>query len=238
MRLIEKDERDLLEVLRAELDFLEKGGYGRSPREPWLRPMIFQDSPACMNFDCKENPGPCNECVLMKLVAPEQCLGDTPCYQIPLNAAGDTLESLYRFAEDREIEDVYGKWLHEVIGRLEQLTDVPSPAVPIARVAAPVQGIPLRQSITPKCANPACPGAFSWRAGGKFFRFRDYECPRDESCCRNTPAVPICSAVKHYWLCDVCSRTYTLAHCEEHGVVVKLRDDALTGALPERASAA
>ena len=30
-----KDERDLLEVLRFELDFLEQGGYGRSPRTPW-----------------------------------------------------------------------------------------------------------------------------------------------------------------------------------------------------------
>jgi hypothetical protein len=29
-----KDERDLLDVLRFELAFLDKGGYGRSPRAP------------------------------------------------------------------------------------------------------------------------------------------------------------------------------------------------------------
>lgn len=238
MPLIEKDERDLLEVLRAELDFLEKGGYGRSPREPWLRPMIFQDSPACMNFDSKENPGPCDECVLMKLVAPEQRLGNVPCYQIPLNAAGDTLQSLYQYADDREIEEIYGKWLREVIGRLEQLSDDPPPAVPIDRVAAPVKGIPLRQSITPKCANPACPGVFTWRAGGKFFRFRSLECASDDADCQKTAGNSSCHGVKHYWLCEICSRTYTLVHCEEHGVVVKLRNDALAGIFPDRASAA
>ena len=34
---MQKDERDLLDVLKFELDFLEKGGYGRSPRKPWKR---------------------------------------------------------------------------------------------------------------------------------------------------------------------------------------------------------
>lgn len=29
-----KEDRDVLEVLRFELDFLENGGYGRSPRTP------------------------------------------------------------------------------------------------------------------------------------------------------------------------------------------------------------
>ena len=32
---MQKDERDLLEVLKFELEFLEDGGYGRSPRTPW-----------------------------------------------------------------------------------------------------------------------------------------------------------------------------------------------------------
>jgi hypothetical protein len=31
---MQKDERDLLEVLKFELQFLEDGGYGRSPRTP------------------------------------------------------------------------------------------------------------------------------------------------------------------------------------------------------------
>ncbi len=32
---MQKDERDLLEVLKFELEFLEKGGYGRSPKMSW-----------------------------------------------------------------------------------------------------------------------------------------------------------------------------------------------------------
>jgi len=61
---MQKDERDLLEVLKFELQFLEDGGYGRSPRTPWRPQYIFEDSLTCMNYDSKENPGPCGDCVL------------------------------------------------------------------------------------------------------------------------------------------------------------------------------
>ncbi len=52
---MDKDERDLLDVLKFELAFLEKGGYGRSPRESWRQPLIFEDSPSCMNYDSKDH---------------------------------------------------------------------------------------------------------------------------------------------------------------------------------------
>ena len=68
---MQKDERDLLDVLKFELSFLEKGGYGRSPREGWRPVYIFEDSPTCMNYDCKDDPAPCSDCVLMQLVPPE-----------------------------------------------------------------------------------------------------------------------------------------------------------------------
>lgn len=45
---MQKDERDLLDVLKFELEFLEKGGYGRSPRQAWRPQFIFEDSPTCM----------------------------------------------------------------------------------------------------------------------------------------------------------------------------------------------
>jgi len=93
------DDRDLLEVLKFELSFLEKGGYGRSPREPWRAPLVFEDSPTCMNYDSKEQPEPCH---------------------IPLTMAGDTLETLYRWGSQNEIEDVYGKWLRTTIHRIEE----------------------------------------------------------------------------------------------------------------------
>jgi hypothetical protein len=119
---MQKDERDLLEVLKFELNFLEKGGYGRSPRDRSRLPMIFRDSPACMNYDSKDNPSPCEGCILVQLVPPEQRSGNAPCYRIRLNAAGETLESLYRYGEDRDIEETYGRWLRNVRSNLENLT--------------------------------------------------------------------------------------------------------------------
>ena len=44
------DERDILELLREELDFIEKGGYGRSVRTPWQNKSTFQDSLSCINY--------------------------------------------------------------------------------------------------------------------------------------------------------------------------------------------
>ena len=39
-----KDNRDLLQLLKDELDFIEKGGYGRSVRTPWHPTSAFEDS--------------------------------------------------------------------------------------------------------------------------------------------------------------------------------------------------
>ena len=63
-----QDDRNTLEVLKAELNFVKKGGYGRSPREPWRAQLVFEDSPTCMNYDTKEDRTPCAECLLMQFV--------------------------------------------------------------------------------------------------------------------------------------------------------------------------
>src|SRR5271154_3017837 len=117
---MEKDERDLLDVLKFELEFLAKGGYGASPREPRKASLFFEDSPTCMNYDTKDHPGPCGACVLMRLVPPDERQQTIPCQHIPLNARGETLDSLYRYADQRELEDVYGKWLRGAITMLEE----------------------------------------------------------------------------------------------------------------------
>ena len=49
-----RDDRNLLEVLKFELEFLEQGGYGRLPREAWRARFVFEDSPTCMNFNSKD----------------------------------------------------------------------------------------------------------------------------------------------------------------------------------------
>ena len=115
-----KDERDLLEVLKFELEFLEQGGYGRSPRTPWKPQYIFEDSLTCMNCDSKENPDPCGDCVLMHLVPPEFRSENIPCHHIPFNVSGETLDSLYRHSDQNEIEEAVGGWLRATIQRLEE----------------------------------------------------------------------------------------------------------------------
>jgi hypothetical protein len=114
-----KDERDPLEVLKFELNFLERGGYGRSPREPWRAHFVFEDSPSCMNYDQKENPAPCRDCLLMQYVPQESRKQQIPCRFIPLNESGETLDSLYRWGNQFEIESAMKKWLLATIRQLE-----------------------------------------------------------------------------------------------------------------------
>ena len=220
---MQKDERDLLEVLKFELQFLEKGGYGRSPRAPWRPHSIFEDSPTCMNYDSKENPSPCSECVLMHLVPPELRSTKIPCRHIPLDVSGETLDSLYRHGNQYEVEETVGNWLRATIQRLEEERKAaqrdrnkqPAPR------GATLRGTPLYQEQHPKCANPACPTAFHWTRGGKFFRFQ----PEPVSTTENNP-MPDSPAgihgVRHYWLCERCCHVFTLVYEDESGVVLKL----------------
>ena len=115
-----KDDRNLLEVLKFELRFLQKGGYGRLPRAPWRAPLIFEDSPICMNYDAREDRAPCSECLLMQFVPPERQAEKIPCRHVPLDAAGQTLETLYACGTQLEIEEALETWLKATIHQLEQ----------------------------------------------------------------------------------------------------------------------
>ncbi|MFZ0958991.1 MAG: hypothetical protein WAN60_21815 [Candidatus Sulfotelmatobacter sp.] len=112
------DERNLLDVLKFELAFLEQGGYGRLPRESWRARFVFEDSPTCMNFNSKDRK-PCNECLLMQFVPANARKEQTPCIHIPLSPSGETLDSLYRTGTQQEIEEALGAWLRATIARVE-----------------------------------------------------------------------------------------------------------------------
>lgn len=218
-----KDERDLMDVLKFELNFLEKGGYGRSPREPWRPQFIFEDSPTCMNYDCKENPAPCSDCVLMHWIPPESREEKIPCRHIPLGPSGETLDYLYRWGDQQEIEEAVRNWLRATIARLEEERKSVPPVEHLQQGSPDGQAVkdaPLCQNLQPKCANPACPTAFHWLGGGKFFRFRSDQIPA--SVCNPPEGSPVgLHGVHHYWLCERCSRVFTLVHQEGSGVVVK-----------------
>ncbi len=115
-----KDDCNLLDVLKFELSFLEAGGYGRSPREPWRARLAFEDSPTCMNYDAREDDRqPCRECVLMQLVPPSERGQKIPCRHIPLTPDGQTLDSLYVTGTQQEIEEALASWLHARMQTLE-----------------------------------------------------------------------------------------------------------------------
>lgn len=113
------DDRDLLEVLKFELEFLEKGGYGRSPRQAWRAPLFFEDSPTCLNYALGERKHPCEECALMALVPEQNRERRVPCNHIPLNESGETIALLYRYATQPEMEEAFREWLRTTIARLE-----------------------------------------------------------------------------------------------------------------------
>jgi hypothetical protein len=114
------DKRDILEVLRFELNFLEQGGYGRSVRTPWKPTSIFQDSLSCINFNDPERPHPCSDCLLTDFV-PGECQGENvPCHHIPLTNQGQTVENMERTASQVEVEEALRNWLRATIQRIEQ----------------------------------------------------------------------------------------------------------------------
>ncbi len=114
-----RDDRDVLEVLKFELSFLEQGGYGRSVRTPWKPTSVFQDCVTCLNFGDPQRTHPCSECLLMDFVPPEQRGTEVPCHHIPLNAKGETVDSVDRLNNQQELEEKVREWLKEMIGRLE-----------------------------------------------------------------------------------------------------------------------
>ena len=114
------DKRDLLDVLKAELEFLEKGGYRHSARAPWRPQFMFQDSPTCLNFDPTQQPRPCSDCLLTQLVPEDLRSKKIPCRYIPLSEHGETIDSFYRTGTQEELEVAVAQWLRATIARLER----------------------------------------------------------------------------------------------------------------------
>ena len=227
-----KDERDVVEVLKSELEYLRNGSY--SERESWGPRFIFEDSPTCLNFGHRDNPIPCSGCVLMDFVPLGASFSEIP---MPPYSAGrfrtDARRSLSSTAVKRRLKrrSAIGckrqsnVWREErqAYRQKDERTSFSSLWWRSARYGQESTGIPLHERFHPKCANPACPAAFHWLAGGKFFRFRPEE---DVSSNENQPKADSPTGhqgVKHYWLCERCSHLFTLVYEQEQGIVLKVR---------------
>jgi hypothetical protein len=113
------DERDILSLLKDELDFIEKGGYGRSVRTPWQSKSLFQDSLSCLNYGYPYRAHPCNECRLLDFVSPEHQAEAVPCHFIPLNTDGETIEDLELQENQAKLEREVSEWLRAKISEIE-----------------------------------------------------------------------------------------------------------------------
>jgi hypothetical protein len=116
---LEKDDRDLLEVLKFELDFVESGGYGRSVHTPQKATSIFQDSITCINFGDPKRTHPCEECLLMQFVPEEHRKDRVPCHHIPLNPRGQSVDDLEGSDNQQNMEEILAVWLRAAIRQLE-----------------------------------------------------------------------------------------------------------------------
>jgi hypothetical protein len=58
--------------------------------------VIFEDSPSCPSLDDPTQPHPCKGCPLMKFVPDELQKENSPCWLIPLNEQGETIDYLDR----------------------------------------------------------------------------------------------------------------------------------------------
>ena len=114
------DERDILELLKDELDFIEKGGYGRSVRTPWQSKSAFQDSLTCINYADPDRTHPCSECHLTDFVSSEHLSDEVPCHFIALNEAGETIEDLEAEGNQAKLEATLKQWMRS---KIKQIVD-------------------------------------------------------------------------------------------------------------------
>ncbi|HBB87767.1 MAG TPA: hypothetical protein DC047_09150 [Blastocatellia bacterium] len=120
-----RDERDIFELLKEELAFVEQGGYGRSVRTPWLPKSAFQDSLACLNYADTDHAHACSECRLMNFVEEEHQSENVPCHYIPLNEAGETIEDLEAQDNQAKLEATLKQWMRTKIKEIEQTRATP-----------------------------------------------------------------------------------------------------------------
>jgi hypothetical protein len=116
------DTRELVKVLKAELAFLEAGGYRSGPRYPWRPNFVFEDSPTCINFKNQTKPLPCSDCQLIPFVPAERQKARFPCRHIPLTEKGETVSAFYEWGTEQELETALRGWLVKTIQNLEEET--------------------------------------------------------------------------------------------------------------------
>ncbi len=116
------NEQDILEILKGELEFIEKGGYGAVGKrgvQATATTEMFADSPICLNYGYPYRVHPCGGCPLMEFVPEGDRVSAMPCYHIPLDSAGHTLEEMEIIGNLAAMQEVVKVWLQNTIRRIE-----------------------------------------------------------------------------------------------------------------------
>jgi len=114
-----KSRAEIIRLLRKELEFLERGGYGGTL--PWKPVRMFLDSPSCPNRLDADRSTPCSQCWLFQFVPERYHQEMEACHFIPLNADGETIHSMSRQYTPGEVEVALKSWLESEIEYLERL---------------------------------------------------------------------------------------------------------------------
>jgi hypothetical protein len=117
-----QDLRDVLQILRFELNYLEQGGFDRD------RALLGIESPfrgtfACINFGNPLQAHTCNECLLHQFIPEDKRTEEFPCHHIPLNASGETVAQLLQENDPQRLVTELEQWLRNTIARLEPTQD-------------------------------------------------------------------------------------------------------------------
>jgi hypothetical protein len=113
-----QDLREVLQLLRFELNYLELGGFERD------RELLGTQSPllgtlACINFGDPLRRHACRECGLMQFVPEDKQHEEFPCHYIRLTSSGETIASLIEKNDPRRLVTALELWLRSTIARLE-----------------------------------------------------------------------------------------------------------------------
>jgi hypothetical protein len=122
--VVPKSGLEILNLLKQELAFLERGGYGGAL--PWRPVSIFLDSPSCPNRLDAERSMPCPECWLYEYVP--ECFHQEmiPCHFIALNQYGESVHSMTPQYTQVEVVEAVRNWLKAEIRRIEGLEGDPA----------------------------------------------------------------------------------------------------------------
>jgi hypothetical protein len=117
-----QDLRDVLQILRFELNYLEQGGFDRD-RELLGKESPFQGTFACINYGDPLRPHACSECPLYQFVPEDKRKEEFPCHYIRLSASGETVAELIEKKDPRRMVDALENWLRITIAQLEGNSD-------------------------------------------------------------------------------------------------------------------